>query len=166
MVRIIGIDPGTAIVGWSILEEKDGQIESVAFGCITTDKKTPEANRLLEISNDLKEIIKKYSPAEAAIEKLFFFRNQTTIIEVGQARGVILLTLAEKNVRIHHYTPLQIKQAVTGYGRAKKGQIQCMTQKILCLKKLPTPDDAADALAVALCHLQSRTFLKKTHRLS
>ena len=163
MTRILGIDPGTAIVGWSIIEEKRGEIKSLAFGCITTPKKTSEADRLWEINRDLEKIIEKYKPKEAAIEKLFFFHNQTTVIEVGQARGVILLTLAQKNVRIHHYTPLQVKQAVTGYGRAKKHQIQCMTQKILCLPNLPQSDDAADALAIALCHAHSRNFLKKSN---
>ena len=112
--------------------------------------------KLLEISKDLEQIIHKYQPREAAVEKLFFFKNQKTIISVAQARGAILLTLKEKRVSIAGYTPLQVKQAITGYGKAEKRQVQEMAKNILSLKSLPKPDDTADALAIAICHINSR----------
>lgn len=157
-LRVLGVDPGTATTGWAVLEEKNGIICPVAFGHISTSKNKKEEARLLEISNDLSKIIKKYQPQEAAIEQLFFFKNQKTIIQIGQARGAILLTLKQKNVNIFGYTPLQVKQAITGYGRAEKKQIQNMTKNILKLKSIPRPDDTADAIAIALCHINSRKF--------
>lgn len=159
MIRVIGIDPGTAIVGWSILEEKKGQIQPIAYGHIKTSKNKTDEDRILEISEDFESIIKKYKPLEAAVEKLFFFKNQKTVIEVAQARGAILLTLVRNNVKISSYTPLEIKQALTGYGRAEKKQLQEMTKNILKLKQLPKPDDTADAISVAICHLHSRKLL-------
>ena len=155
-IRVLGIDPGTATTGWAILEEKAGCLKSLAYGHISTKAKTPESKRLLEISTDLKKIISKYNPTEAGVEKLFFFKNQKTIIEVGQARGALLLTLEEKRVRIFDYTPLQVKQSVTGYGRAEKKQVQEMVKNILDLPQIPKPDDTADAIAIAICHLNSR----------
>ncbi len=154
--RVLGIDPGTAIVGWAILEEKKGELKSIAFGHITTSPQKTDEARLLEISQDLEKIIKKYQPQEAAIEKLFFFKNQKTIIEVAQARGAIILTLSRKCIRITSYTPLQIKQAITGYGKAEKKQVQEMTKNLLHLKNIPQPDDTADAISTAICHLNSR----------
>ncbi len=156
VVRVLGIDPGTATVGWAIIEEKAGVLLPVAFGHIATSKHNSEENRLAEISTDLKNIIEKYNPQEAAVEQLFFFKNQKTIIEVGQSRGGILLTLEQKGVRISSYTPLQVKQAVTGYGRAEKKQVQLMVKNILKLKAIPKPDDVADAIAIAICHINSR----------
>jgi len=161
-VRVLGIDPGTATVGWGIVEERDGNFVPVAFGHIATDKKRPEEARLLEISDDLKEILKKYHPHEAAVEQLFFFKNQKTIIQVGQSRGATLLTLTQKNVSISGYTPLQVKQSVTGYGKAEKRQVQSMIKNILKLKSIPKPDDTADALALAICHLNSRKIAALT----
>lgn len=155
-IRVLGIDPGTATVGWAVVEEKDGKILPVAFGHISTSKNNSEENRLAEISTDLKKIIEKYHPSEAAVEQLFFFKNQKTIIEVGQSRGGILLTLEQKNVNISGYTPLQVKQSVTGYGKAEKKQVQLMVRNILKLKAVPKPDDTADALAIAICHINSR----------
>lgn len=155
-IRVLGLDPGTATTGWAILEEKNGKTKALAYGHISTKAKTPESERLFEISNDLKKIITKYKPTEAGIEKLFFFKNQKTIIQVGQARGSLLLTLEQKNVKIFDYTPLQVKQAVTGYGKAEKKQVQLMVKEILKLKAIPEPDDTADAIAVAICHLNSR----------
>jgi len=155
-LRVLGIDPGTATTGWAILKEKNGGIEALAFGHISTDKKNSDEERILEIHKDLSNIIKKYQPQEAAVEKLFFFKNKKTIIEVAQSRGAILLTLENNGVKISSYTPLQIKQALTGYGRADKKQIQSMTKNILKLKSLPRPDDTADAIATALCHFHSR----------
>lgn len=157
-MRILGIDPGTATVGWAVIEEKNGILLPVAFGHIATSQKKSEENRLLEIANDLESIIKKYEPKEAAIEKLFFFKNQKTIIEIGQARGALLLTITKNNVKITSYTPLQVKQAVTGYGKAEKKQVQLMVKNILKLKAIPKPDDTADAIAIAVCHLNSRKF--------
>lgn len=155
-MRILGIDPGTATTGWAILEEKNGAINTYACGCILTKKEKSTAERLLEVAKDLEKIIKKYKPEEAAIEDIFFFKNVKTAVKVSQSRGAMLLTLENKKVKIFSYTPLQVKQALTGYGRAEKKQIQIMTKSILKLKELPKPDDVADALAIALCHLNSR----------
>ncbi len=155
-LRVLGVDPGTATTGWAILEEKNGIILPLAFGHISTSKDKTEEERLFEASDDLREIIEKYHPQEAAVEKLFFFKNKKTIIQVGQARGAILLTLEQKNVTIFNYTPLQVKQALTGYGRAEKKQMQLMVKNILKLRVTPKPDDTADAIAIALCHINSR----------
>jgi crossover junction endodeoxyribonuclease RuvC len=155
-LRILGIDPGTATTGWAIIEENDGQTKAVAYGHISTAKENSPENRLCEICDDLAAIIKKYRPVEAAIEELFFFKNQKTVISVAQARGAVILTLRQNNVRIASYTPLQVKQALTGYGRAEKKQVQLMTKSIMNLAELPRPDDTADAIAIALCHLNSR----------
>lgn len=155
-IRILGIDPGTAITGWAILEENKGVIKAIDYGCITTSKKCCDEDRLMEIAHDLSEIIKKYKPTEAAVESLFFFKNQKTVITVAQARGVILLTLTQKSVKVGSYTPLQVKQALTGYGKAEKAQMQYMTKEILGLKALPKPDDVADAIAIAVCHIHCR----------
>lgn len=156
VLRILGIDPGTATTGWAVLEEKDGKVQPIAYGHISTEKTLSDEARILEISKDLEEIIRKHKIQEAAVEELFFFKNQKTVIQVAQARGAILLTLSNKNVSLCGYTPLQIKQALTGYGRAEKRQIQEMTKEILGLKSLPKPDDTADAIAIALCHIHSR----------
>jgi len=156
IVRVLGIDPGTATVGWGIVEERDGNFVPVAFGHISTSQKDSEEARLEEISADIKNIIKKHKPQEAAVEQLFFFKNQKTIIQIGQARGAILLTLAQNSVRIASYTPLQVKQSVTGYGKAEKKQVQSMVKNILKLKSVPKPDDTADAIALAICHINSR----------
>ena len=155
-MRILGIDPGTATVGWGVIEVIGGKIELIGYGHISTAKELPLSKRLLEIATDIRDLLAHYSPDEAAIEELFFFKNQKTVISVGQARGAILLTLEEKNVIISGYTPLQVKQALTNYGRADKAQIQTMVKAILKLKEIPKPDDAADALAIALCHAQRR----------
>lgn len=155
-IRVLGIDPGTATVGWAIIEEKKGILRPVAFGHITTNKENSEENRLMEISADISDIIQKHKPQEASVEQLFFFKNQKTIIQVGQARGAILLTLEQKGVKISSYTPLQVKQSVTGYGKAEKKQVQLMVKNILKLKVIPKPDDTADALALAICHINSR----------
>lgn len=155
-LRVLGVDPGTAIVGWAILDEVRGCVTSVAYGHITTSPKNTTAERLLEVVKDLEQIIEKYQPHEAAVEDLFFFKNVKTVMKVSQARGSILLTLEKKCVSIFEYTPLQVKQALTGYGRAEKKQIQLMVKNILKLKEIPKPDDTADAIAIALCHLNSR----------
>ena len=155
-MRILGIDPGLATVGWGVIDVERGKPNVVSYGVILTpkDKKLPE--RLSIIEEDLKAIISKYKPDEIALEELFFNTNITTGINVAQARGVILLTAVKACVgKLFEYTPLQIKQALTGYGRAEKRQIQEMTKTFLGLSKVPKPDDAADALAVALTHSQT-----------
>lgn len=156
MVKVLGLDPGTATTGWAVIEEIRGRMQPVAFGHIDTSKDLSESERILEINRDLEKILKKYQPEEAAIEKLFFFKNQKTVIQVGQSRGALLLTLEKNRVKIAGYTPLQVKQALTGYGQAEKKQVQLMAKSILNLKTLPKPDDVADAIAVAICHLNSR----------
>jgi crossover junction endodeoxyribonuclease RuvC len=133
-----------------------GKTTSVAYGHLSTDKNLAPEKRLEEIARDLGELIRQYEPEEAAVEELFFFKNQKTIISVAQARGVILLTLENFCVSISGYTPLEVKQALTNYGRAEKAQVQLMVQAILKLPALPTPDDTADALAIALCHASRR----------
>jgi len=159
MLRVLGIDPGTATTGWAIIEtSKSRGIKPLGYGVISTKKTGSEEERLFEISRDLQKIIEKYKPDEAAIEKIFFFKNQKTIIQVSQSRGAVLLTLRQKSIRISSYTPLQIKQALTGYGKAEKKQMQEMTKSILSLKSIPKPDDAADAIAAAICHINSRIY--------
>ena len=155
-MKILGIDPGTAIVGWGVIDVEGSKTTAVAYGHITTSKDLPLPKRLLEISLNLSDIIKKYQPEEAAVEELFFFSNQKTVISVAQARGCILLTLENLCVNIFGYTPLEVKQALTNYGRADKAQVQLMVKALLKLKSIPKPDDVADALAIALCHASRR----------
>ncbi|MEI8096554.1 MAG: crossover junction endodeoxyribonuclease RuvC [Candidatus Moraniibacteriota bacterium] len=155
-MKILGIDPGTAIVGWGVIDIEGSKTTALAYGHIATSKDLPLHKRLAEISLNLKEIIEKYQPEEAAIEELFFFSNQKTVISVAQARGCILLTLENLCVNIFGYTPLEVKQALTNYGRADKAQVQLMVKALLKLKSIPKPDDVADALAIALCHASRR----------
>ena len=151
---ILGIDPGYAIVGWGVIEAKNGRFRPIACGDIRTPAKTPLPYRLAMIYEDLTRIIEKYKPEQMAIEELFFNTNITTGIAVAEARGVILCTAHSKGVKISEYTPLQVKQAVVGYGRAEKHQVISMVTSLLKLKKPPKPDDTADALAIAICHAQ------------
>ncbi|MDO8565765.1 MAG: crossover junction endodeoxyribonuclease RuvC [Candidatus Moranbacteria bacterium] len=159
-MRILGIDPGTATVGWGVIEVEGSKNAVMAFGHISTSKDLPLSERLLEISRDLSGIIKKYRPEEAAVEELFFFKNQKTVISVAQARGAILLTLENLCVKVSGYTPLEVKQALTNYGRADKSQVQLMVKALLKLSAIPRPDDVADALALALCHASRRRMDK------
>jgi len=159
-VVILGLDPGTATTGWGVIEDSSQGLKLVAFGCIETSQKKVTVRRLKEIAADLEQIIKRYRPDEVAVEELFFFKNLKTAINVAQARGVLLLIAARCQTKIYEYTPLQVKQALTGYGRASKSQVQTMVKNVLGIKKIPRPDDAADALAIALCHQQSRKILK------
>jgi len=153
---VIGIDPGIAITGYGIInEEADGEIIAVTFGTIITPSGSPLSARLLMLHGELKEIISKFNPTTAAVEKLFFQKNIKTAINVGQARGVAILTLAEVKLEVAEYTPTEVKQAVVGYGAAEKTQVQAMIKNILKLEEIPRPDDAADALAVAVCHIHS-----------
>ena len=154
-MRILGIDPGLAIVGWAVIDSNRGKLTPVAYGAITTPAHTDIEARLLMIKSDLEEIIKRYTPDEMAIEELFFNTNITTGIAVAEARGVILCTAHANGVKISEYTPLQVKQAVVGYGKAEKQQVIAMVTSILKLKSPPKPDDTADAVAIAICHSHS-----------
>jgi len=158
-LRVLGIDPGTATVGWAVLDEIKGEAKAIAYGHITTSPKNTTAERLFEVARDLEQIMNKYKPDESAVEDLFFFKNVKTVMKVSQARGAILLTLEKNCVSVFGYTPLQVKQALTGYGRAEKKQVQVMVKEILKLKSIPKPDDTADAIAIALCHINSRKML-------
>ncbi len=162
MVRILGIDPGTAIVGWGVIDYNSQKLSSavVAYGHIETPATLTDAARLDEIHSGIIDLIKTYKPQEAGIEALFYFKNAKTVITVAQARGVILHTCYRHHLIIGEYTPLQIKQSLTGYGRANKNQMQEMIKNVLKLKKIPEPDDTADALAVAICHSNSRKYLQ------
>ena len=155
-MRIIGIDPGYAIMGWGILDLKGNKFSVVDYGSITTDAGVDAAKRLQHIYAELGAIIAKYEPEEAAIEELFFNNNAKTVILVGEARGIAVLACANAGLNISEYTPLQIKQALVGYGRADKKQVQAMVKAILNLKEVPRPDDTADAVAAAICHGHSR----------
>ena len=153
---ILGIDPGLATVGWGVIESERGSVRPIAYGAITTPAHTDIEARLLMIQNDIETIIEKYKPSEMAIEELFFNTNITTGIAVAEARGVIICTAHKLGVKISEYTPLQVKQAVVGYGKAEKRQVIAMVTSILKLQKPPRPDDTADAVAIAICHAQSR----------
>ena len=152
---ILGIDPGFAIVGWAVIESERGNVRPLAFGAITTPAHTSLESRLYMIERDLTSVIEKYRPDEMAIEELFFNTNITTGIAVAEARGVILCTAHKLGVKISEYTPLQVKQAVVGYGRAEKKQVIAMVTSLLKLEKPPKPDDTADAVAIAICHARS-----------
>jgi crossover junction endodeoxyribonuclease RuvC len=152
---VIGIDPGTATTGYGLVqEEDDGSLAVVDYGVVLTTPDLPMPERLLLMYRQLKEILLLHRPESGAVEKLFFARNSRTAISVGQGRGVVLLALAESGVEVAEYTPMEVKQAVAGYGGADKHQIQEMVRMLLGLESIPKPDDAADALAIAICHLQ------------
>lgn len=151
-MRILGIDPGYAIVGYGVLEFDNMRFKVINYGAVTTDSETPFDKRLAEIYDDMCSVLDMFKPDCMSIEKLYFNTNITTGIDVAQARGVIMLAAVQRGVPIYEYTPLQVKVAVTGYGRAEKHQMQEMTKNILRLKEVPKPDDTADALAIAICH--------------
>ena len=154
---VIGIDPGTASTGYGLIrEDESGEIVAVKYGVIKTSPSLPMAKRLLDLFNQLNNIITLHRPQSAAVEKLFFQKNVKTAISVGQARGVALLSLAQAGLIVAEYTPLEVKQAVVGYGAAEKPQVQQMVRILLDLDQIPRPDDAADALAVAICHIHSK----------
>lgn len=154
-MRVLGIDPGTAIVGFGVIDYEESKFKIVDYGCFYTDKDTPMEDRLCQIYEKLDDLIKKYNPEHMAIEELFFFKNNKTVISVGQARGVLLLCGKQNGLKIQGYTPLQVKTGITGYGKAEKKQVQLMVQKFLEMKEIPKPDDAADALAIAITHINS-----------
>ena len=152
---ILGIDPGLAIVGWGVIDYQGSRFRTLAYGSILTPAGMETPARLALIHRELAEIIKKYKPAQMAVEELFFNTNVTTGIRVAEARGVIIMTGQEMGVELFEYTPLQVKQAVVGYGRAEKKQVISMVTRLLGLPEPPKPDDTADALAIAICHAHS-----------
>lgn len=155
---VLGIDPGLATLGWGVLKNDRGRFETIDYGVVLTPKEESLPVRLAMLEEGVNKLIDKYHPDEIALEELFFNNNITTGINVAQARGVILLTCVKKCGRLYEYTPLQIKQALTSYGRADKKQMQIMVKTLLRLDNIPKPDDAADALAVALTHCQTSRF--------
>lgn len=159
-MKILGIDPGMAIVGYCILDFDGKNIKLEHSGSIQTAKGSKESARLLEIYNDIKTIINKYKPDICAIEKLFFFRNYTTVMPVAHARGVILLSLEEFNIPIFEYTPIEVKQILTGYGRAEKKEVERMVKISLGTENLPKLDDTVDAIAIAICYTRNEGALR------
>lgn len=154
-LRFLGIDPGIAIVGFGFVDKVGSKVVPVQYGCIQTEAHTPEEDRLLHVYEGMLQLIDKYKPDAVALEKLFFNRNVTTAMSVSQARGVLVLAAKQRNLPIGEYTPMQVKQAIVGYGKAEKKQVQEMVRMFLKLQAVPKPDDVADALAVAICHAHS-----------
>ena len=161
---ILGIDPGVATIGFGLVRAERNRNQLLRYGVITTPPGIPLSNRLLQISNDMEELIHAFHPDEMAVEELFFSKNITTGIAVAHGRGVILLAAEKLGVPVFEYTPMQVKQAVVGYGKAEKRQVMLMTQHLLHMKEIPKPDDAADALALAICHSRAATSLLNTDR--
>ena len=162
-MRVLGIDPGVATVGFGIIDVDRSAQQMVQYGAITTAAGLPLATRLVQIAADLEQLIIQFQPDEIAVEELFFSKNITTGIAVAHARGVILYTAERLQIPVYEYTPMQVKQAVVGYGLAEKHQVMDMTRRLLKLKMIPKPDDAADALAIAICHARSATSLLRRH---
>jgi len=154
-MKILGIDPGMAIVGYALIEYDGNDYELLTSGSIQTNKSLSDAQRLFEIHNDLSAIVDKYQPDCSAIEKLYFFKNQKTVIPVAEARGVLLSVLAEYQVPIFEYTPMEVKQVLTGYGRASKKEVEQMVKINLKTETLPKLDDTVDAIAIAICHTRN-----------
>ncbi|WP_076798255.1 crossover junction endodeoxyribonuclease RuvC [Chloroflexus islandicus] len=160
-MRTLGIDPGTATMGWGVVEITGGQLRLIETGALTTPAGMPQPERLLQLYNGLCAIIERLRPDTAAVEELFFGKNVNTALTVGQARGVALLALAQAGIPVHEYKPLAVKQAVAGYGGADKRQMQEMVRLTLGLTTTPRPDDAADALAIAICHAYTAPNLQR-----
>ncbi|MCD7811483.1 MAG: crossover junction endodeoxyribonuclease RuvC [Ruminococcus sp.] len=158
MKRILGIDPGYAIVGFGVLDYDGVRFTPIEYGAVLTEAGTPFPERLRAIHEDIEFIFNKFKPDSMAVERLYFTSNQKTAIDVAQARGVTVLSAATRGIPVYEYTPLQVKQAVVGYGRAEKHQVMEMTRQLLNLSQIPKPDDAADALAIAICHGHSTRF--------
>ncbi|KKQ94968.1 MAG: Crossover junction endodeoxyribonuclease RuvC [candidate division CPR2 bacterium GW2011_GWC1_39_9] len=158
---ILGIDPGTATTGYGVIKKEGNVLTVLEYGCIRTEANLDLKIRLRIIEEDLIEIIESFKPDVASVEQLFFCNNAKTALSVGHARGVILLVLAKNEIPSFEYTPLQVKQTISGYGKASKKQIQEMVKILLKMKEIPRPDDAADALAIAMCHLQNANFIDK-----
>jgi len=159
MTLALGIDPGTATTGYGLVRlEQDGSLVAVKYGVILTSKEATASARLVILYDELRSLIGEYHPEIAAVEKLFFSRNVTTALAVGQARGVVMLCLEQAGINAFEYTPNEIKQAVAGYGGAQKKQVQEMVRALLALESIPKPDDAADALAIAITHLSTKRY--------
>ena len=167
-MRVLGIDPGYAIVGWGVVEYIGNRFAPIGYGAVITEKDTPFEQRLVEIYESVFDICKRYQPEALSIEKLYYQHNQTTVIGVAEARGVILLAAAQAGLPIYEYTPMQVKQAVTGYGKAVKKQVQEMTRVLLHLPAVPKPDDTADALAMAItfCHTNGNQLNRFVRRVA
>lgn len=161
---ILGIDPGVATIGFGLIRAERGKNTLLQYGVITTPPGIPLSERLLQISNDMERLIETFRPDEMAVEELFFSKNITTGIAVAHGRGVILLVAEKLGIPVFEYTPMQVKQSVVGYGKAEKKQVMLMTQRLLNMKDIPKPDDAADALAIAICHSRAATSLLNTER--
>ena len=161
---ILGIDPGVATIGFGIIRAERGKNTLIQYGVITTPPGIPLSERLVQIYNDMEQLIETFKPDEMAVEELFFSKNITTGISVAHGRGVILLAAEKLGVPVFEYTPMQVKQSVVGYGKAEKKQVMLMTQRLLNMKEIPRPDDAADALALAICHSRAATSLLNTER--
>lgn len=161
---ILGIDPGVATIGFGVLRAERGKNTLLQYGVITTPAGIPLSQRLVQIDRDMEQLIRQFKPDEMAVEELFFSKNITTGIAVAHGRGIILLAAEKLGVPVFEYTPMQVKQAVVGYGAAQKRQVMLMTQRLLGMKEVPKPDDAADALAIAICHSRSATSLMNTER--
>lgn len=151
-MRVLGIDPGYAIVGYGVVDYEKQRFAPVEYGAVTTQAGVLFEERLLQVYRGIGEVIDRTQPEAVSIEQLFYYHNQTTVIYVAEARGVILLAAHKRNIPVYEYTPMQVKQAVTGYGKAVKKQVQEMTRRVLKLQEIPKPDDTADALAMAVCH--------------
>ena len=160
-MNILGIDPGTAIMGYGLIEQSGNRLKALVYDCWRTPAHTPMPERLLSLYNQIVLFLETYRPDQVAVEELFFNSNTTTAIAVGQARGIILLAAAQQTIPVYEYTPLQVKQAVVGYGRADKKQVQQMVKSLLGLEKVPKPDDTADALAMAICHAHSFALARR-----
>ena len=161
---ILGIDPGVATSGFGLIRAERGRNTLLQYGVITTPPGIPLSERLLQISRDMEQLLETFKPDEMAVEELFFTKNITTGIAVAHGRGVILLAAEKAGIPVFEYTPMQVKQAVVGYGKAEKKQVMLMTQRLLNMKDIPRPDDAADALAIAICHSRAATSLMNTER--
>ncbi|AIS52300.1 crossover junction endodeoxyribonuclease RuvC [Thermoanaerobacter kivui] len=164
-MRVLGIDPGIAIMGYGIIDYKSNKFTVIDYGAITTKAGIDKSLRLSDIYNGIVSLIKSYSPDVVAIEELFYNKNAKTVIAIGESRGVSILAAVNSGIKIAEYTPLQVKQAVVGYGRADKHQVQQMVKVLLNLEKVPKPDDVADALAVAICHCHSSNINEKLRSL-
>ena len=161
---ILGIDPGVATIGFGLIRVERGKNTLLQYGVITTPPGIPLSERLLQISRDMEQLLETFKPDEMAVEELFFTKNITTGIAVAHGRGVILLAAEKAGIPVFEYTPMQVKQGVVGYGKAEKKQVMLMTQRLLNMKDIPRPDDAADALAIAICHSRAATSLLNTER--
>lgn len=165
-VRIMGIDPGIAIVGFGFIDKQGSKLSPVQYGSIQTEAGTDPGIRLKQVYDAAVQLLDRYKPDAVAVEKLFFNRNVTTAFSVGQARGVLVLAAVQNGIPVAEYTPLQVKQAVVGYGKAEKKQVQEMVRMFLKLSVVPKPDDVADALAVAICHAHSSALIQKINEVS